>query len=290
MNNIIRMSAGLANRMFQYSYYLYLGKKGYNVLIDNLYKPTKWKMEDIEWERIFPNAKIPQASKEIIFLMGGAYDLFSKIRRHYLPFTTKVVMPKTFELVSEKNLKRGVYIAGAFQNAAMVSEIKDELQHYFAFSELTNKNKMIALEMCNSNSIAIHIRKGKDYLIRPDYAGTCDINYYNKAIDFIRSNVAGARFYIFSDNWDWVKDNIKNIDYVAVDWNPSVGWGNHLDMQLMSLCKHNITANSTYSWWGAFMNNNKEKIVISPNVWFNKDIKKYQGFEDKMIPQNWIRL
>lgn len=288
---VVRMSAGLANRMFQYSYYLYLKKKGYNVSLDNLYKPTKWKMEDIEWNRIFPNAVIPQASKWEIYKMGGAYDLLSKFRRHYLSFTTNVIMPKTYEIVDEEKLEKNLYVAGAFQNANMVEQIISEAQNAFTFSPLVDDfNQSAITEIRNSNSISIHIRKGKDYLTRPDYKGACEADYYNKAIEYFKTHIDKPQFFLFTDNWEWVKDNIKGISYKAVNWNPSVGWGNHFDMQLMSMCKHNIIANSTYSWWGAYLNTNKDKIVISPERWFSKELHKYENFESHIIPNNWIKL
>ncbi|MBD9346999.1 alpha-1,2-fucosyltransferase [Phocaeicola vulgatus] len=291
MKVIVRMSAGLANRMFQYSYYLYLKEKGYNVLLDNLYKPSKWKMEDISWNAIFPNARVEQASVFDIYVLGGGYDIISKIRRHYFPFTTHVEMPEVFDLVAEKELQSNVYIAGAFQNANMVDDVKDQIYKVFGFSNFTDfKNQNLAVKIQSENSVAIHIRKGEDYLLRRDYQGTCSASYYQNAIAYIKSKINEPKFYIFSDNWDWVNKNIKGVSYIAVDWNPCIGWGNHFDMQLMSLFKHNIIANSTYSWWGAYLNRNDNKIVVCPKKWFNEEMQKYRNINSLIIPEKWISL
>ncbi|WP_321019906.1 alpha-1,2-fucosyltransferase [Bacteroides sp.] len=290
MEIIIRMSAGLANRMFQYSYYLYLSKQGYNVSLDNNYRPTKWAMEDIDWERIFPNAKVKSAEKRKIYLMGGGYDWVSKIRRHYLPFTSRVIMPKTTELVPKEKLLRSIYIAGAFQNAEMVNSIEDSVCEVFRFQNFSDeKNILLAEEMKAVNSVSIHVRKGVDYLTRAVYKGTCPKDYYIKAIDYIEKKVENPVFYVFSDNWDWVEENLSGINYKSVNWNPSIGWGNHLDMQLMSLCKYNIISNSTYSWWGALLNRN-EKIVITPKNWFNEKLIEFRDVSKNIILEDWIQI
>ncbi len=134
------------------------------------------------------------------------------------------------------------------------------------------------------------MRKGKDYLQRECYKGTCDIDYYQKAVSYIKEHVSSPKFYVFTDNPSWVKDNFKYFDYVLVDHNPVIGFGNHFDMQLMSCCKHNIIANSTYSWWGAYLNSNKEKIVIGPTYWFNKNMEIYRELQNVTLCKNWIAL
>lgn len=286
------MAGGLANRMFQYCMSLYLRRKGYEVYVDNNYKATKWKMEDIDWERIFPNAKILQASNSLIFNYGGGYDCFSKIRRHYLSFTASVYeMPNAFYIPSEEDLERSQYLIGIYQSAEMIDEIKDLVVTDFIFSKFTDKsNSDLEREMRGCNSVAIHVRKGKDYLIRPNYLGTCPMEYYLQAIEYLRKFVKNPRFYVFTDNQEWVKTNFKGIDYHLVDNNPSIGWGNHFDMQLMSCCKHNIIANSTYSWWGAYLNENPEKIVIGPKYWFNADMDRYKNLQNKTLSKDWVAL
>jgi Glycosyl transferase family 11. len=292
MKTIVRMSAGLANRMFQYSYYLFLKKNGIDAYVDNNYKATKYKMEDIDWGRIFPQAKIKQAPDSLIFRLGGGYNLLSKIRRHYLTLFSNVqIMPSAFNYLKPDEIQGNKYLIGVFQTAEMVKNVEKEVQSMFKFSDFTDdRNLSLAKQMSSENSVAIHIRKGEDYLLRPDYKGTCPVEYYQKAVECIKSKIDNPYFYVFTDNPEWVKQNITGIEYKLVEGNPPVGWGNHFDMQLMSFCKHNIISNSTYSWWSAFLNTNPNKIVIGPAIWFNPEMKKYEEVNNVTISDDWIRM
>lgn len=289
---VIRMSGGLANRMFQYTYALYLEKLGYKVYVDNNYKATKWKMEDVSWEKIFPHAKLKEASSSLIFRYGGGYDFLSKVRRHYIPFLNSVYqVPSAFYCPDEHLFHRYHYIIGVYQNAPMADKVTNEAKACFEFSEFTDeRNINLKKQMTAENSVAIHVRKGKDYLTRPDFKGTCDIEYYKSAIDYVKQHVANPKFYVFTDNPSWVKENLTFFDYQLVEGNPPVGWGNHFDMQLMSCCKHNIIANSTYSWWGAYLNNNPDKIVIGPKQWFSVEKMQKYHLKDETLCKDWIAL
>ena len=290
---VIRMSAGLANRMLQYTYALYLKNKGYDVYVDNNYKATKWKMEDIEWNRIFPNATLRQAPNSLIFKYGGSYSTIDKIRRHYLPFLSSVwISENAVNIPSEEELKKFNYFIGVYQNAGIAVAVENEVKELFHFSdfEVGSRNAELAMNMRSENSISIHLRKGKDYMKNEAFANTCPLEYYLKAVDIIKDRVEDPVFYVFTDNPDWVKENLKGIDYTLVEGNPAIGWGNHFDMQLMSCCKHNIIANSTYSWWGAFLNDNPDKIVIDPKYWFNPNLNKFKNIENKTACEGWILL
>ena len=135
-----------------------------------------------------------------------------------------------------------------------------------------------------NNSVSIHVRRG-DYL-NGYYFETlgkiCDIDYYKRAIALINKEVNDPYFYIFSDDPGYVAENLKIENATYVDFNR--GRDSWQDMYLMSQCKHNIIANSTFSWWGAWLNTNLNKIVIAPNRWFaNMD-------NDEIVLPEWIRL
>lgn len=287
---IVNMACGLANRMFQYSYYLYLKKLGYDVLVD-YYKTAKLAHENVEWNRIFPKADIEQVSQCKAFLLGGSSGLCSKIRRRYLPFTTRVIyMPTAFTASLPDKNGKDTYLFGVFQNAQMVDAIKDEVLQAFSFSSFTDaRNRILMEEMQNSESVAIHVRKGMDYQSRIWYQNTCPVTYYTKAIDRIKQEIGHPKFYVFADNHDWVREQFRNFDYTLIKGNPTSGWGAHFDMQLMSCCKHAIVSNSTYGWWGAYLNGSQNRMVILPKIWFNP-----QSCEDytsaKLLCQGWISL
>ena len=289
---IVRMFSGLANRMFQYSFYEYMKSLGYDVKVDNYYIPKKWKMEEINWEKIFPNAPLDMPSKIQIFLYGGGYDIISKIRRKINLTFRYWPSPSAFGIPSQKEMDNNSYFTGVFQHAAMVNHVENVIRKRFTFSPFEDdRNKLVEVEMKSCNSVAIHVRKGADYLKRKDLGGVCGLEYYLKAVEYIKEKVDDPVFFVFSDNQDWVKENFKNIDidYKLVNHNPPIGWGNHFDMQLMSCAKHNIIANSTYSWWGAFLNSNPLKIVIAPKQWFGQDYKSGK-FENTTILPSWIAL
>lgn len=290
MKIIVNMACGLANRMFQYSYYLYLKKKGYDVSVD-YYHSAKLAHENVPWNDIFPNAEITQASKLKVFMLGGGSDILSKIRRRFLPSFTGVINTSgAFEICDIDIKKNNQYLIGVFLNADVIQTVSNEVKSCFTFKPFEDeRNIQFQKQMNDCNSVAIHVRKGKDYQTRIWYKDTCSMEYYNKAIEIVREKVDNPRFYVFTDNPQWVKEHFKGIDYTLVEGNPAVGYGCQFDMQLMSYCKHNIISNSTYSWWSAFLNNNEEKIVIIPEIWFNpKSCADYTS--KKALCKNWIAV
>ncbi len=137
----------------------------------------------------------------------------------------------------------------------------------------------------SKKTVSIHIRRG-DYVQHPFFKDICTISYYKNAIKYIRNNAEIDLFCIFSNDIQWVKNNfseeLTDIETVFVDWNK--GNDSFRDMQLMSVCNHNIIANSSFSWWGAWLNNNKDKIVVAPYKWMNKDLKSTP------ICESWIKI
>ena len=143
--------------------------------------------------------------------------------------------------------------------------------------------------MQNSNSVGIHIRRG-DYISNQaafENHGICSLTYYKTAIGIINSKINNPMYFIFSDDTEWVRNTdfgIKNFE--IIDWN--IEKKSYIDMQLMSYCKHNIIANSTFSWWGAWLNNYSQKIVIAPKNWFSNESRKSES--EKIIPKDWIQI
>lgn len=290
MKIIVNMACGLANRMFQYTYYLFLKGKGYNVEVD-FYQSAKLAHEKVAWNEVFPKAKIVQASSWEVLKLGGSSDLISKIRRKYLPLFSGVVnMPTAFDVELPEEGKKDKYIIGVFQNAEMVEAVEDEVKCCFEFQPFVDeRNRKLEEEMLNCESVAIHVRKGKDYMQRVWYQNTCPVEYYKKAIGLIKTKVHNPKFYVFTDNPEWVRENFKGMEYGLVEGNPASGWGSHFDMQLMSKCKHNIISNSTYSWWSAFLNAYPKKIVIGPKIWFSPGSCK-DFTSERTLCKKWLAI
>ena len=136
----------------------------------------------------------------------------------------------------------------------------------------------------NVNAVSVHIRRG-DYLsehFKDGFGSCCPIDYYLRSIRFIKKKTVNPLFVFFSDDMEWVKENIIEENAIYVDHNHEFdAWQ---DMYLMSQCKHNITANSSFSWWGAWLNVNPQKIVISPARWWAT------SENDDVVPDSWIRM
>lgn len=158
----------------------------------------------------------------------------------------------------------------------------------FTFINMPNKRNQSVLNMIDSkNSISIHVRRG-DYVSNAatnKYHGLCDLGYYKKSIDYISKRVESPVYYIFSDDISWCKINLKikgNVTYISHN-NGDNSWE---DMRLMSRCKHNIIANSSFSWWAAWLNTNLDKIVIAPRNWY-KDLPRNMT---DIIPSSWLTV
>ena len=179
------------------------------------------------------------------------------------------------------------YLIGYWQTERYFYPIRWEILKAFTFPsfEPGSKNESLGKELQQENSVALHIRRG-DYLEIGNTSGICTIDYYKKAIAHIKEKVSPKVYSVFSDDIDWCIGQfgaiISDSDIRYVNWNK--GKESFRDMQLMSLCKHNIIANSSFSWWGAWLNQNPEKIVIAPSLWMNSE-----GWSE-IIPDDWITI
>ena len=186
-------------------------------------------------------------------------------------------------------IKRKCLVESSWQDERYFKDAGFEVRHAFEFNSFEDKrNITIATEMQESESVAVHIRKGDGYATWNIFQNTCPKSYYESAIGYIKERMPGAKFFVFSDTPSIVSEYMGEEDYTLIDWNPAVGQGNHCDMQLMSCAKHNIIANSTYSWWGAWLNANSHKIVVAPKDWFNP-YSSLAGI-NHIIPESWIKL
>lgn len=181
------------------------------------------------------------------------------------------------------------FLSGYWQSPKYFQSVENLIREEFSFPHKLNpQNNHWVDEINNTNSISLHIRR-TDFVNNSshDIHGFCSIDYYREAIDIICSKVADPVFFIFSDDIEWAKQNLS-IEFPSFFISGNAGSNSYIDMQLMSFCKHNIIANSSFSWWGAWLNNNPKKIVIAPIQWFKNDILNSQTTD--LIPQTWIRV
>lgn len=185
-------------------------------------------------------------------------------------------------------VKPNTYIEGFFQSEKYFKDIESQIRTDFQFkNEPSEENKELIEKISTTNSISLHIRRG-DYVKKKRYQNlyaTCSLEYYKKGVEYIAQKYLNPKLFIFSDDIEWVKENLK-LPYESVYVFHNNGNKSYEDMRLMSLCKNNIIANSSFSWWGAWLNANPEKIVIAPKIWFNDENIN----QSDVISKDWIRI
>lgn len=297
----VNVNAGLANQMFHYAFGRGLINKGYDVFFDqiNFRYRKEWIFENIRLQDAFPNIEIKEMPKgKFKRICIHETNKVSKglrlimINFHNLIGDEKYIFETDYGYISdiEGKITKNCILKGFWQSEKYFAHCKDDIRKQFSFLPFDEKkNIAIMNKMKKENSVAIHLRKGADYLQSELMGkGLCGVEYYIKAIEYIKQNVDNPVFYVFTDNPEWVKNNLPKFDYILVDWNEVAGKKNFRDMQLMSCAKHNIIANSTYSWWGAWLNPNPNKIVIGPTKFFNP-INKFFSSSDIMC-EDWVRI
>jgi hypothetical protein len=293
---VISLHGGLGNQMFQYAFGRSIAlKHNTNLLFDlsnfnNKKKNTTRRKLELE---IFDLSAREATDYEIksnkpLFwrlLNTLKYRLgFKRVQSSNYFFENGLNFNPAINKISNK-----CYISGYWQSYKYFQNIENIIKDNFRFPILEDaKNKKIIKEIQSSNSVSIHLRRG-DFLNVNTHSihGTCSLEYYQGAISYIENKITNPIFFIFSDDIEWVKSNFNFEAQIHFVYG-NIGNKSYIDMQLMSQCKHNIIANSSFSWWGAWLNQNYEKIVLAPNRWFASDHLQRQS--QNIIPENWIRL
>ena len=257
------MTGGLGNQMFIYAMYLNMRRRFPNTRID-LSDMVHYNVHNgYEMHRVF------QLPKE-------EFCINQKVKKvvEFLFFKTILERKQnldTLEAYCRPYLWPLIYFKGFYQSERYFADVAEEVREAFAFhTELASERTRRLAEQIKADALAVslHVRRG-DYLqpsVWRNTGGVCCLPYYKRAIAEMQRRVGGAHFYVFSDDPEWCRANLP-LDETAVfvDWNKKAdSWQ---DMMLMSLCRHNIICNSTFSWWGAWLNNNPGKTVLAPDRW-----------------------
>lgn len=296
---IVKLNGGLGNQMFQYAFALALAEKfGTKMLFDFSYFEDVKSHENVT-TRFFElgvfNLECTEAEEKDLTEVKNAdfgakwKNTLAKRYPHY--FGVNYAREKNNTCFDKKLITYPdyAYYEGYFQNENYFKHLREQLFRDFSlkmpFSELNEQNQSTLEKIISTNSVSIHIRRG-DY-VTLDYVnklqGICPLKYYQKAIKRIAKKVENPHFFIFSDDIDWVRENLKiDYPYTVIDFNQNSGY---LDLELMKNCKHNIIANSSFSWWGAWLNENPDKIVIAPKKWNKMRSKKCD-----IVPKSWVKL
>ena len=277
---VTKLYGGLGNQMFQYAAGLGLSARLKTSLVP-----------DISWfEEMKTNPHIISRREfelDIFDIKPRAVNLFEKINLSINKPT--IFCEKSAGFQSDfNNLSGNVILDGHWQSSKYFKQVGESVIDRFTFPATTiAKNKLLLKEIGGSQSVSVHIRRG-DYASNKetnrDY-GLMPPSYYEAAAKLINKLVGSPRFYLFSDDIEWCQKNLRfGNDMVYISNNK--GLKSYEDMRLMAACKHNIIANSSFSWWGAWLNQNSNKQVYAPKKWANKQSLK----NNDLIPETWIKL
>lgn len=293
---IVCFGDGLGNQMFQYAFYRSLQIRYPNNIIkmDIFHIYGEHIHNGFELNNIF-GITVNECSKRAALLLSDYFPMYEKkykilnrmqgVRRYFWGIKDSFISQDDptcyYDDVYHLSQIKSYIFRGNWVNEKYFSGIREQLLADFKFPEITEKNNIkYAYEMEQTNSVSVHIRKG-------DYINSGMINltlgYYAMAKKIIESRVPNPKYFIFTDDKDAIRSYLKIFEnsYIIVEGNSKDK--SYRDMQLMSLCKHNIIANSTFSFWGAYLNRNDQKIVIAPD-------KAKEDFRNPFAMSEWVIL
>ena len=283
---IIRIMGGLGNQLQQYALYKKLESIGKDVRMDISWftnTDTQAKMQkprDLELDCFEGVSYRVAEPEEVKGVLGRLWDeretVGSKVRRKLFPASAPCFMESDMyheEIFGLDNK----YLVGYWACEKYYADILERLRSEICFpscanAELDDKNKTMMNKMEQTQSVSVHIRRG-DYLEGANcalYGNICTEEYYDEAIAHMKEKFPSAKFFFFSDDIPYVRKHYQSDNYEMIDWNH--GKDSFYDMMLMSRCRHNICANSTFSFWGARLNPCKNKTMIRPSIHRNNQV------------------
>lgn len=269
----INVIGGLGNQMFQIALCEAMRQKGIEAALDLSQIGDYIKDRNWDYAGSVFNVKYP---------VNNINKLIWRLRFHlnkcYTEHEDGIFDRQVFSLKNK-------YLYGYWQSYKYFDFCPDSIRRIFTYPEdkLNSETKTIATQIKNTpTSISLHIRLG-DYLQYPEiFGGICTEEYYDRAIAYFKEKYHEPKFFVFSNDKDYIKKYLNDSSFIVVDCNNDKNaWQ---DMYLMSQCNHNIIANSSFSWWGAYLNQNEEQEVVAPKKWLNT-------YEMKDIcPNEWMRI
>jgi hypothetical protein len=294
---IVRLTGGLGNQLFQYALARVLAERNSSAFKidaswfdDPKHIPRKYTLNKFNILESFATQaeidKITWRNKS-----GPLKTIFNFVQENKPYFRKKVVREKNFSFDPDMFKVPGTaYLDGYWQSEKYFSALEDIIRREFTLAVSLDKiNLEFAQQIESSNSISIHIRRC-DFIEDPETLsvhGALGLDYYSRAINYISKKDQDPRFCVFSDDYEWAKQSLK-IDYPVTFVKHNNAEKDYADLWLMSLCKHHIIANSTFSWWGAWLNTNPDKIILAPERWFADE--EMNNHTQDLIPETWIRL
>ena len=292
---VVKLKGGLGNQMFQYAFGKSLSLRSNTELILDTSQLTYAVDIPHVTSRAFELSVfgIPETIVNRRDLFGFGPSFPYQLNKLVDPFLKTLKNQRTLtdaHPTLDVRKKKDILVDGYFQKERYF--LKDEalIRRAFVFkAPLDEENEGIMKEIVAHNSVSIHVRRG-DYVankVTNHYHGVCGIDYYEPSIHLIKRSFSSPRFFVFSDDVAWCRDNLSPFlpsDSLFISHN--TGPDSYKDMQLMSRCKHHIIANSSFSWWGAWLNASPTKTVVAPKHWFANDSVNTEG----LYPKSWLVL
>lgn len=290
---ITNLIGGLGNQMFQYAAGRALSlERGVPLCLDISGFSSYGLHQGFELQRIFNcTAGIANESdlRDILGWQSSSHIRHLLLRKEMALFRRKelVVEPQFNYWPGIKRVPNDCYLVGYWQSEKYLSESASQIRADFTFLQpLEDQNEKLSQLMNSVNAVSLHVRRG-DYATNPQTTAThglCTLDYYRNSIQYVAERVQQPNFFIFSDDIAWVRDNL-NIPHQCQYVDCNQGEESYNDMRLMSMCNHHIIANSSFSWWGAWLNPKRDKIVVVPKNWFANQTDAID-----LLPQSWVKL
>ncbi len=289
---LIEYKGGLGNQMFQHALRLAIGARGGVVVYDDLSYYSEHPLDmPFNLDRAFGNIELKPATAEMrdeLLSAQKSRSFLCKVKNRLFP-STKLLYNDNTEFSFDKTVLelKNSLITGYWQSYKYFEKHSDAVKKSFRFRECADTRVLGLIEEIESScSVSLHIRAG-DYLLPQNsgiFGGICTAEYYRRAIEYMKEKLGAPKFFVFSNDIDWCQKNMALDDVVWVDDRYLKGLEDWVSMMLMSKCKNNIIANSSFSWWSAWLNENKEKTVVMPKKWVNTVAN------DDMCVPGWIRI
>ena len=285
---IVRLLGGMGNQLFQYAMGRALADaKGVELVLDPRFITRKAHISGLAIELFNIRARFLDTS-EYQDYPEWRWKLSRVLRKWIRPsfgFYHEVGFTFDEQLSSQIRGKRSDTMLSGFWQSHQYFPVADVLRQDLSLRQAFNTAQQtyaVAMQACNS--VALHVRRG-DYLNNPKALakhGVCSLEYYQQAVNEINARIDNPVFYVFSDDPEWVRQNIAVDNAVFVS---DEGFDQEIDLMLIASCQHQIIANSSFSWWGAYLNPNSDKVVVAPTPWFDADIS-----DADMSPPQWLKL
>lgn len=290
---IVNLIGGLGNQMFQYATARAVAH-AYNVpLLLNASGFENYDLRRYELDELAINARL---ATEADLIQAGVNskprNFFDKVQKAIgLDRSAKLFKEQSFAYDERiEHVAPPVYLDGYWQSERYFLRIADLLRQEFQLKkpiDIANMGLATQISDAGKFAVSLHVRRG-DYVTNPhtaEYHGICSLDYYRAAVNYVAERVGTPHFFVFSDDIPWVKENLKLVHpatFVDLNGADRGAW----DMALMKICRHHVIANSSFSWWGAWLNPHVDKMVVAPKRWFAGASHDTAD----LLPKSWILI